>query len=262
MVNYAIIGVEGSHDQAFVGKGLKLLGFKDFRKECKGLESELDPFWRKFIPTYPKKGNLYKRLDMPSILFTESLSVAVYAGEGSNLVTNLDDIICNNLEYQTNLAALGIVADADKKSPDAVVNDYSDCFQTYFSNFPAQPGEVDTTNTPRTGIYVLPDNRSQGVLDTLLCHCGEIAYPAWMERSRSYLAQFSEEERRAFKCKWKPFDEDKALVAAIVSILKPGKTNTVSISDNNWVSAQTQVQVPTLANFLNFLRRLLSLSEF
>ena len=49
-MRYAIIGVEGPHDQAFVGKVLKLLGFKDFREELKGIESDLDPFWRKFIP--------------------------------------------------------------------------------------------------------------------------------------------------------------------------------------------------------------------
>ncbi len=51
-MRYAIIGVEGRHDQAFVARVLKkLLGFRDF----KGLQSQLDPFWRKFIPTYPKK---------------------------------------------------------------------------------------------------------------------------------------------------------------------------------------------------------------
>ena len=54
-MKYAIIGVEGPHDQAFTGKVLKLLGLKDFGEELKGLESQLDPFWRKFIPVYPKK---------------------------------------------------------------------------------------------------------------------------------------------------------------------------------------------------------------
>jgi len=73
---YAIIGVEGPQDQAFVGKVLKLLGFKDFREACKGLEAQLDPFWRKFIPTYPR-GNLYQRLAMPSILFTDTISAAI-----------------------------------------------------------------------------------------------------------------------------------------------------------------------------------------
>ena len=256
-MKYAIIGVEGPHDQAFTGKVLKLLGLKDFGEELKGLESQLDPFWRKFIPVYPKKGNLYKRLDMPSILFNDTISVAIYVGEGSNLVTNLDDILFANSEYQTNLAAFGIVADCDKSTPDRIAEPYAKKFRSYFPNFPDRPGVVNTNN-PRTGVYVLPDNASPGVLDTLLCSCGEIAYPAYMEKASSYLDEFSEEEEKSLK--WKNFDRQKALVATVVSVLKPGKTNTTSIADNNWVSKQTQQQVPALANFIEFLIQLLELS--
>ncbi|MEG4115148.1 MULTISPECIES: DUF3226 domain-containing protein [unclassified Microcoleus] len=256
-MKYAIIGVEGPHDQAFTGKVLKLLDFKDFREELKGLESQLDPFWRKFIPVYPKKGNLYKRLDMPSILFNDTISVAIYAGEGSNLVTNLDDILFTNSEYQTNLAAFGIVADCDKSTPDRIVEPYANKFRSYFPNFPDRPGVVNT-NSPRTGVYVLPDNASPGVLDTLLCECGQIAYPAYMEKASSYLNEFSESDRKSLK--WKNFDLEKALVATVVSVLKPGKSNTTSIADNNWVSEQTQQQVPALANFIEFLSQLLEVS--
>jgi len=256
-VKYAIIGVEGPHDQAFTGKVLKLLGLKDFGEELKGLESQLDPFWRKFIPVYPKKGNFYKRLDMPSLLFNDTISVAIYAGEGSNLVTNLDDILFANSEYQTNLAAFGIVADCDKSTPDHIVEPYAKKFRSYFPNFPQCPGVVDT-NSPRTGIYVLPDNASPGVLDTLLCECGQIAYPVYMEKASSYLNEFSESDIKSLK--WKNFDREKALVATVVSVLKPGKTNTTSIADNNWVSEQTNKQVPALANFIEFLRQLLEVS--
>src|SRR4028119_352710 len=221
-VRYAIIGVEGPHDQAFVGKVLKLLGFKDFKEEwdnldkstrldmSKELESKFDKFWHKFIPNYPKQGSLYKRLNMPSILFTDSLSVAIYEGEGSNLETNLDDILSANSEYQTNLAAFGIVADCDKSTPDRIVEPYANKFRSYFPNFPDRPGVVDT-NSPRTGIYVLPDNASPGVLDTLLCECGQIAYPVYMEKASSYLNEFSESDIKSLK--WKNFDREKALVA-------------------------------------------------
>ncbi|MGK7900741.1 MAG: hypothetical protein AB4352_04885 [Hormoscilla sp.] len=41
-------------------------------------------------------------------------------------------------------------------------------------------------------------------------------------------------------------------------MLKPGKTNTVSIADNNWVSGQTETEVTALANFTEFLRQLVS----
>ncbi|WP_240041568.1 MULTISPECIES: DUF3226 domain-containing protein [Okeania] len=199
MVKYAILGVEGPQDQAIVGKLLKLLGLKKFD----GSVSNLDSFWKKFIPTYPKKGNFYKRLDMPSILFNDSLSIAIYVGEGSNLVKNLDDILSNNSQYRNDIAAFGIVADADKKNPEDVVAEYYSDLCKYFPNFPNQPGFVDI-NIPRTGIYVLPDNISHGVLDTLLCECGKVAYPEYMERAKSYLADFSEQEQKSLK--WKPFD--------------------------------------------------------
>jgi len=258
-VRYAIIGVEGPQDQAFVGKVLKqLLGFKDFRKELGGLEDNLDKFWRKFKPNYPKDGDLYKRLDMPSILYNDSVSVAIYAGEGSNLVNSLDEFIRNNPPYQEELMAFGIVADADRKAPDEVVAPYCNCFRSYFPNFPDLAGAIDTS-VPRTGIYVFPDNVNPGVLDTLLCLCGEIAYPEYLERAQKYLDKFSPEERKSLK--WKPFDGEKALVATVVSVLKPGKTNTASIADNNWVSGQTETEVTALANFREFLRELVSFDE-
>lgn len=260
MTKYAILGVEGPHDQAFVSKILKtLLGFKDFRgKEYKGLEENLDPFWKMFIPSYPNKGNLYKRLDMPSILYNDSISVAVYQGEGSNLVDNLDTFICDHLPYQKELEAFGIIADADDQTLDSVVKLYADRFRNYYPNFPDRPGVIHQ-DSPRTGIYILPDNESPGVLDTLLCDCGKVVYPEYMQRAQTYLDQFSKEERESLK--WKTFDRQKALVATVVSVLKPGKTNTVSIADNDWVSNQTQKNVPQIEKIVNFLQELLDLTE-
>lgn len=251
-MRYAIIGVEGRHDQAFVGRVLKkLLGFRDF----KGLESQLDPFWRKFIPTYPKKENLYKGLNMPSILFTDSLSVAIYEGEGSNLPTNLNDILSANPEYKTDIAAFGIVADSDKKPPDTVARDYCQQFQNDFPGFPNQAG-CWQQGPPRTGIYVLPDNQQQGVLDNLLCECGNVVYPELMNGGLAYLNGLSEEHKNH----WGPFDDKKALVATVASVLQPGHTNTVTIARDDWVSEQTQQDVPALENFIKFLRELLELS--
>ena len=257
-MKHAIIGVEGPQDQAFVSKVLKqLLNFQDFRgKQLRGLEVNIDPFWRRFIPRYPKKGDLYKRLDMPSILYNDSVSVAIYAGEGSNLITNLDDIVGGYPPYKQELTAFGIVADADDSPPASVVGDYADRFRNYYPNFPNQAGVVDTSN-PRTGIYVLPDNESQGVLDTLLCYCGEVVYPEYMQRAQTYLDNFSAQELESLE--WKPFNRQKALVATVVSVLKPGKTNTVSIADNDWVSNPTQQSVPQMRKFVNFLQQLLDI---
>jgi hypothetical protein len=252
---YVLIGVEGNHDQAFVSKILcKLLGFSEFKED----ESNLDSFWRKFIPIYPKRGNLYKRLDMPTILYTETLSIALYAGEGSNLITNLNDKL-SDIDYST-LLAFAIVADADDDTPNKIVEKYHHGFKEYFPDFPttvSQSGNV-IEGSPKLGIYILPDNSQQGVLDTLICDCGDLVYPEYMQRAREYINKFSEEERKKKPLKWKPFDQQKAIIATVVSVLKPGKTNQTSISDNSWISSET-AEIPAIKNFTDFLRNLLKL---
>ena len=247
---YALIGVEGNHDQAFLGRVLeKLLGFKIF----KGKESDLDALWRKFVPKYPARGGmLYKRLDMPSVLHTEDVSVAIYAGGGDNLIQNLVAKL-SDIDYSA-LLAFGIVADADNDSPDKVGDTYCAGFRELFPNFPNNPG-VCIESSPRLGLYVLPDNSNQGVLDTLICKCGESVYPEFMKRARAYIAQFSEEEIQEIG--WKPFDKEKAIVATVASVLKPGGTNTVTISQNDWICSQTSETVPELNSIVSFLKNLL-----
>lgn len=234
----------------------KLLGFSEF----KGTIADLEPLWRKFVPVYPtKSGKLYTRLPMPSILYNDTLSVAIYVGEGSNLIENLTTKLTDISDYSSSLLAFGIVIDADKKLPAEIAQKYHDSFKEYFADFPntvSNNGSV-IESVPRLGIYILPNNRTQGVLDTLICICGEVAYPEYMKRATFYVNQFSSEEISLLK--WKPFDKEKAIVATVTSVLKPGKTNTTSIKDDKWISAQTEQQLPELQNLTDFLRKLLNL---
>lgn len=252
MVNnkYALIGVEGNHDQAFLCKVIcKSLGFKKFNGKISGL----DNYWKKFIPSYPpKNGSLHVRLDMPSILFKEDVLVAVYVGEGDNLVARLSAKLAD-MDCKT-LFAFGILADSDNNTPEEVAAKYSSSFQEFFPEFPVMPGIVSKDET-RSGIYVLPDNLNAGVLETLLCKCGESIYPTYMERANAYINQFSGEEIE--KLKWKPYDRQKALIATVASILKPGKTNTASISDNDWICEKTLEEVPEMSQVSVFLGELL-----
>lgn len=248
---YVLIGTEGNHDQAFISKILTTcFGFKKFD----GKQSDLDQFWRKFIPVYPKSGNLYKRLDMPTILNGDNRSVAIYVGEGSNLAKNLN-VKLSDLK-KADLFAFGIVADADQNSPSQVAQNYHEALQENFPDFPREPGIVSGEKT-RLGIYLFPNNISEGVLDSLLCQCGEVAYPDCMEKATEYIDFFSLEKRKAMKVGWKSFDYEKAKIATVVSILKPGKTNTVSITDNHWVSEETLQKLPELQQFKEFLNNLL-----
>ncbi|CAD5919978.1 DUF3226 domain-containing protein [Planktothrix agardhii 1806] len=259
MSRYALIGVEGNHDQAFLEKILrKLLGFSKLEDQ----KIREDLFWEKFIPKYPAKSlKLHTRLDMPTILYKDDLLVGIYGGEGSKLIQNLGDKLSNISDYSSLLSAFGIVADADKNTPNQVVTTYHNGLKEYFPDFPNQLNEIGsvTDSKPKLGIYILPDNTNQGVLDTLLCTCGEVAYPEYMQRAKDYINQFSETETK--KLGWKPFDKEKATIATVVSVLKPGKTNTVSIADNAWISLETQNHIPKLSNLSNFLARLLDLKS-
>ena len=256
---YVLIGVEGPHDQAFVSRILcKLLGFSKFD----GKMSELDNFWRKFIPNYPKGGNLYDRLDMPQILYNDNFSIAIYVGGGSDLIKNLKAKL-SDIDIST-FFAFAIVADADNNTPDKVVKEYYEGFKEYFSHFPTEVTESGnvTEGSPeletKAGIYILPDNSQPGVLDTLICDCGELVYPEYMQRAKEYIDKFSEEERKEKPLEWKPFDKQKAIIATVASVLQPGATNTVTIKCDDWISIET-AEIPAIKNFTEFLRNLLKL---
>jgi hypothetical protein len=257
---YVLIGVEGPHDQAFVSRILsKLLNFCEF----KGDNSKLDHFWRNFIPNYPKGGNLYNRLDMPQILYNDNFSIAIYVGNGSQLISNLRDKLSNIGDIST-FFAFAIVADADNNTPNEVARKYHEGFKEYFSHFPTevtQSGNV-TEGSPeletKAGIYILPDNSQPGVLDTLICDCGELVYPEYMQRAKEYIDKFSEEERKEKPLEWGPFDQQKAIIATVASVLQPGMTNTVTIRYDDWISFET-AEISAIKNFTDFLKNLLKL---
>ena len=248
-----LIGVEGPHDQAFIAKVLKtLFGFN----ECKKQE-QLDNLWRKFIPKYPlNSGQLYQRLDMPSVLFKAHLSIAVYAGGGSNLSINLHDKL-SDIDCQSSLKGFGIVVDSDNTTPYHVAQKYHNELKDLFPGFPSTTDSVGVviSGEPRLGIFILPDNSTSGVLDTILRKCGEVAYSDLMGHAKEYISKFNDKE-----VGWKNFDRDKATVAAVASILKPGGTNTATLSNNNWVSQATYNQIEEIRAFCTFLENLLDLN--
>lgn len=248
-----LIGVEGPHDQAFLAKVLKtLFGFN----ECKKQE-QLDNIWRKFIPTYPTRtGQLHLRLDMPSVLLKENLSIAVYAGGGSDLSNKLHDKL-SDIDCQSSLKGFGIVVDSDSDTPSRVAQEYHNKLKDLFPEFPSATDRtgVVVSGKPRLGLFILPDNDTAGVLDTILCKCGEVAYAGLMEHAKEYISKFNDHE-----VGWSNFDRDKATVAAVASILKPGGTNTATLSNNNWVSLESYRQIQEIQVFCGWLGNLLSIS--
>ena len=250
-IKYCILGVEGSHDQAFIGKLLsEQHGFEPFD----GDSGKLTPFWEKFKPAFPKK--LYTRLDMPSIFFSSTHSVLIFQGEGSNLSKNLKGRIREHDPYLRDIHAFGLVLDADEKSPKQKVEHYSKEFREFYPHLVGAAGEV-IAGKPRTGIYVFPDNKRDGTLDCILVDCAEVIYPDLKVVASQFLDGVS--DARKSEAKWKKYDPEKAMVATIVSVLKPGISNTPSIAQNNWICKKTVNDVSEVTLFDKFLKDLLDL---
>lgn len=269
-MNYrcAFIGVEGAHDQAFIRKVLQEgLGFEKFGGQSAKL-SQINPIWSCFIPSFPQQGDLYKRLDMPSILYKGKLSVAVYDAEGKdNLIGNtpkkLKVLLSNNPDFLDQLTAFAIIADADKGSVSDVARSYSESkkIKALFPNFSDTQyylGRV-IQGTPRLGLYILPNNKDQGVVDTIICQCGNIVYGDYMQKADAYLKNFSNEERES--CGWGDFSLEKARIATVASVLRPGRANASTISDDDWVSQKTLKELPNMQQLVQFLRDLLEPDE-
>lgn len=252
MLNYCLLGVEGSHDQAAVARMLKLSNFSTFNGDSK----KLDPFWEKLIPKYPKHGDLYKRLDMPTILTSSTHSIAIYSGEGSNLTKNLVAIATNYDQYMNKIQAFGLIVDADHNNPEKVAQKKANELRSKFPMVPDKPGTI-SNGVPRTGIYVLPNNKREGVLDSILVESASIAYPDHNAAAKDFINTLDRVHTEHFR----PFDRDKAHIASIVSILRPGSSNTSSIAQDEWIGQKTISAIDDLAKLHTFLKDLLGLDN-
>ena len=248
-MKYSLIITEGPHDQAVIGKILEHQGLNKFA----GKLNDVDKFWTKLVPKYPApSGDLYCRMNMPSIFNDDECSVAVHSGEGSKIIDTLKTILQNNPQFKTNLYSFGLIVDADNKTPLHTAKNYSDKLRQIFPMIPDVPGRVDTTGSLKSGIFVFPDNQNSGVVDTLVEQCAPIIYSDIHKAALPFINSVP----NYHKAHWKPFDSSKALIAAIVSILKPGSANSNSLAVDAWICTSTIASVSGLSRLDQFLSQL------
>lgn len=253
-LKYSIIATEGPHDQAAIARLLQLKGLMKFD----GTRKSLEPFWEGFVPVYPSiRGKLYERMNMPSILTSSTHSVAIYCGEGSNLVQNLIAIATNHRHYVQDIDAFGLVIDADTKQPSSIARKKAQELRAVLPKISELPGVI-TSDKPRTGIFVLPDNASQGTLDSNLVKCASIVYPEHKSGAEHFLKGLSVQRTQKLTS---PFVKEKAIVACIVSVLQPGMANTPSIAQDNWICERTLNEVDEISSLSRFIHILLELPQ-
>jgi len=277
-----MIIVEGYDDQEFIQKILKIaFGFEKFD----GRESQLikiSPFWDIWKPKQlkPRKNeglvtrvegkeevNLYERVNMPKILYRDNLSVGIFMGNGGELPNFLKDVdsTLSNLPKDDFdlLEAICLFIDADQDEISLAFKRAVDWMRDIAENhFPeidfasekCKPGCL-MGKSKKLGIYIIPDNQSQGTLEQIILQCGDLVYSDYMSKSRSYINQYPE-----FQWK-KPASREKATIAAVVSVLQPGLTNTVSFARDNWISKETLEQVPDMVQLVQFLKELLGIED-
>lgn len=257
--------VEGPHDAAFVGRFLKLADVSVVQSF-----SELDPFWQRLVPReFPPDDDLLKRMPVPLFFSGKTHSVAISIAKGdSRIAETLEETLAVADWDIHDLEGLGIILDADKQTPNQRFRKIRDEVRKRLQNLditlplPDDPGHVAEGASPKTGIFVLPDNGIPGTLEDLLIQCSEKSYPRLLAAADCFIhdivsdvAGYASSEKRDF---FSPSGLNKATIGAIANVLRPGKAVQVSIQDNRWVTAHT-LTLPELSDFNHFIRCLLSI---
>jgi len=258
MAKYGYLVVEGPHDAEFVYRLLNPHGMRRIR-----LQADLDPFLRPLIPrTYPPDGDLQKRMPTPLFLQSSSHAVAVHTAVGD---TRLVETVQENsvlIDFNT-VTGIGILFDSDTdKSPSDRYAAVRDRLRSNQFAFPDDAGVV-SVGTPRLGAFVLPDNQAQGTLEDILLECAGHVYPGLLATASGHVGaahrdqSLSTEDLEELA---KPAGTNKAVVASVASILRPGKAIQVSIQDNRWLRETSTLQLPRVRAVQDFLVNLLELA--
>jgi hypothetical protein len=251
---HAYIATEGPHDVEFLAGLLRPWGLRRVRQVA-----DVDPFWQRLIPTtFPHRGDLLERVPVPTFFVSADHSVALDSAIG---IDNLYKRVEENLGQLRDPSAVGVVLDADDEAAGAQFAVLASGLRKLGLPIPADPGHVSSA-PPRCGIFVLPDNASTGTLETLLEECAAASYPGLLAHAATYIEgvdglALATADRKEFN---KPAGRSKAKIAAMASILKPGRAIQVSLQDNQWLRGAA-LQLPRIVAVRDFLADLLGLTH-
>jgi len=249
--------VEGPHDVEFVAKFLKRGGFGRVKQI-----DDLNHSFERLVPrSFPYNGDLLKRVPVPTFFQKNGHAVAVHSASGiSNLVT----VACDNLQVIGGaIHSFGFVLDQDDEG-NATTRQAELIAALVAAGstvcLPDNPGHVAVASgAPRTGAYILPDNVNDGALENLLIPAGKAAYADIFTHAENYLnsvdvTKLGENDLKYFQ---KPSGRNKALIASVGSILRPGKAIQVTLQDNLWITDDSIRSIAGLTQFADFLAELL-----
>jgi hypothetical protein len=250
---------EGVHDVYFLYKILRTsFGFSKVETL-----SELDEEWRLLLPTFPHEGSLRASVPAPTFCRGGDTWVAMVNADG---IERLEKRLKRDhkllAEKGFGLDAVGVVLDADfehakQKKPEERFAQIADAIARLGLPRPQRVEEV--SGTPRTGVFVLPGAGALGTLEDLLLECAAVVYPTLGCRAVRFVDGLdhgaSDFKRRDLEEIGKPTGRNKAVLAAMGAVLKPGKPIQASLEDHRWIEPRT-LALPRVAAVLRFLAEL------
>ncbi len=267
-MKFGLLIVEGPHDVAFVDRLLRPYGLKQVTEQPK-----LAKEWEKHIPRqFPHNNRLVDPVPIPQFFQSDSHSIAVQRANGdSQLAKCLAGSFAQFVSDLQTLTGLGLLLDSDQKQPQDHLTNIRQQLQRFeLPAFPANPGEVSTKSTPRTGSFVLPDNQSCGRLEDLLYEVANHQYPLLLNEASEFVRKIdaqvtsqkpthplTTQDLKEFN---EPAGRQKATLGAMASILKPGKAIQNSLRDNRWLEGAALAQ-PRIRQLMEFLAQLLDLAS-
>lgn len=270
-----LLAVEGAHDLAFVQRILKAFGFKQKRllenpeDPSENIPRDVQGLIARNFPTN-KEGDVHKRADVPSFhVKAGQCVVLILTGGDSKLVGGLSSAIQTLDNTGIRPSSIGFMLDADCKTPEnqfeklkiewtAKSND-NELLKKY--PFPSGVG-VNATGTCPFGVFVMPDNQHTGTLESILLEQAKTVYPVLHDKADAFI-QIVKTTVDAIppgsELTATGKNEGKAVLHAMTSVLKPGKTLQTSIADHAWVPEDPN-QFPThFVPLVTYLKQLLGL---
>ena len=257
MLRHCYLLVEGHHDVAFAGRFLKLRKLK-----MKNKLAEVSSFWHEgggLIPrNFPpdSERDIHRRIVVPSFFENDEVSVAIQNGGGlESLPKSLEESL-TNLRSSEDLSSIGVLIDADSnKTPEQRFN--------WLKQVAPQMqmlralGEVEEVEGVRRGVFVLPNNRDPGTMETVLLQCADAVYPNLAIMAGRYIEEVKR-DLAFLRYLSHGSNESKAVIGAMANVFRPGKSNEVSIQDQEWISSKS-ASVEGVQLFYAFLGALLGL---
>lgn len=258
MRQYGYLVVEGPHDVEFCYRLLSVYDLKRVKQM-----RDLDAGLHDLVPrSFPHKDDLLKRVPVPLFLQNEQHAIAIHSAVGdSGLAPTLEETLATM--GNTHFCGLGLMLDSDSKQT------ASQRFQAVYKQLkeldlsltlPEQPGLV-CAGHPRFGMFVLPDNASQGTLEDVLLESAATQYPDLLSVAEDYVDHALQKgliPKTHLKEIEKPAGRNKAVVGAMAALFKPGKAIQTSIQDHDWLRDKA-LSIPRIHAVQKFLEALFKL---